>query len=231
MDTTYFLEQRTKLIRQFYEGAVEPFLETKYLIDKQLPPFVPRYSEDPEPAYLEEWIDAATCEQLVGLSCVSLLSDSLKLYFGTLQRDVIGFQFNAAEAKAFKDRGFLQAHKMALGEILDTNWSDCPVDFEIIEQVVLARNRGQHGTSFVTMNVQHDGRTLREFPSPFFARDHESFDPARVDSPFISILAPSVEVTRDKLFTAIDHVEKLAHWIDSRDDELSEWQRRARLKL
>lgn len=226
MDASYFLEQRTKFIKQFYDGAVSSFRETMRLIEHELPPFVPPYSEDPEPAFLEEWIDAATSEQLVGVTCVSFLSDSLKLYFATLKRDVIGFRFDD-EKRAFRD-GFVEAYRDALGDILDTDWSHCPADFDIIEQIVLARNRGQHGTSFVAMDVQHDGYTLRRYPSPFFARDSEQFGSSRIDGSFASLFAPSVEVTRDKLFTAIEHVERLARWIDGRGAEVDEWRERAR---
>ena len=226
MDATYFLTERTQFIRKFYDNAVGPFRETKRLIEQQLPPYVSPYSEDPEPPFLEEWLDAATSEEIVGLACVSLLSDSLKLYFCTLQRDVIGFRFEEDE-RAFRG-GFLNAYKHALGIILDTDWSDCPASFDIIEQVILARNRSQHGTSFVTMDVRHDGHTLRKYPAPFFARESEQTDWSKADGAFASLLAPTVEVTRDKLFTAIDHVEQLTHWIDGRDDKVEEWRKRAR---
>lgn len=122
----------------------------------------PPYSEDPEPPYLDKWMDADTGIQIVGLSCVSLLSDSLKLYFGTLQHRVIGFRFadEESEKKAFK-KGFVAAYTGILDHILDTNWSDCPADLKIIEQVVLARNRGQHGGDLTSFYVSYPSSTPR----------------------------------------------------------------------
>jgi hypothetical protein len=141
VDVVYFLKERTNFIRFYYDQCVVPFAKIKHQIDNELPPFDdPPYSEDPEPRYLDKWMDADTGIQIVGLSCVSLLSDSLKLYFGSLQHRVIGFRFcdEESEKKAFK-KGFVAAYTGILGYILDTDWSDCPADLKIIEQVVLAR--------------------------------------------------------------------------------------------
>jgi hypothetical protein len=92
-------------------------------------------------------MDAETAKDLLGLSAVSLLSDTLKLYFQTLQNRVIGFEFGEAEKALAKKQGFVAAYIAVLGDILDTNWSDCPVRLDVIEQVVLARNRGQRNRS------------------------------------------------------------------------------------
>jgi hypothetical protein len=51
MDVLYFLKERTRLIRQYYEQAARPFSETIQKIEAKEEPFVPPYSEDPEPAF------------------------------------------------------------------------------------------------------------------------------------------------------------------------------------
>jgi hypothetical protein len=136
MDVTYFLKKRTDFIRFYYEASVKPFETLKHQIDEKLPPFDdPPYSEDSEPPFLDEWMDADTAITVLGHSCLSMLSDSLKLYFQSLQNRVIGFDFENKN-KAFK-QGFPQAYKAVLGHILDTDWKDCPADFDLIEQVVL----------------------------------------------------------------------------------------------
>ena len=87
-------------------------------------------------------MEAETGAEVLGQSCVSLLSDTLKLYFETLRKRVIGYAFdNKLEAIQSK-QGFVAANKVALGEILKTDWADCPICFDVIEQVVLARNSG-----------------------------------------------------------------------------------------
>jgi hypothetical protein len=60
-------------------------------------------------------MNAATGITLVGQSCVSLLSDSLKLYFNTLQTRVIGFVLSDAEKSAMKGQGFVALYKNGWG--------------------------------------------------------------------------------------------------------------------
>jgi len=227
VDIVYFLKQRTNFIRFYYDQCVGPFAQIKHQIDNELPPFDnPPYSEDPEPPYLDQWMDAETGIQIAGLSCVSLLSDSLKLYFGTLQHRIIGFTFGdkESEKQAFKE-GFVTAYTGVLGYILDTDWSDCPADLKIIEQVVLARNRGQHGAHMISFNVSHDQNTLNKHPRPFFANAQECESLIEEDGTATSsFLTPGLEVTRNTLFTAIEHVEKLAEWIESRMDKAADWR-------
>jgi len=112
-----------------------------------------------------------------------------------------------------------------LGHILDTDWSDCPADFTIIEQVILARNRSQHGDDLRSIQVLHDEKTLVKHPRPFFVneRERESWMKGEGDAPS-SLMMPSLEVTRESLFAAIEHVERLADWIDGRMDKAYAWR-------
>jgi hypothetical protein len=228
MDATYFLKQRTAFIRFLYAEGVKPFDDMRSRIEKSEPPFDnPPYSEDPEPPFLAEWMDADTAKDLLGLHAVSLLSDSLKLYFQTLQKRVIGFEFGASEKALFNKRGFVGAYIAALGVILGTDWSDCPVRLDVIEQVVLARNRGQHGTDLTSLDLRHDNGTLTKHPKPFFASDSEWKTWQDAGGSPDSVFAPGLEVTQDRLLLAIDEVEKLADWIDARLDKAHEWRRKA----
>jgi hypothetical protein len=72
-----------------------------------------------------------------------------------------------------KKKGFVPAYKAALGYILYTDWNDCPASFDVIEQVVLARNRAQHGSSLTSFEVAHEGKTLTKYPRPLFATARE----------------------------------------------------------
>ena len=227
MDVVHFLKVRTNFVRFYYDQCVVPFTTIKQQIENNLPPFDdPPYSEDPEPPYLDKWMEADTGIQIAGLSCVSLLSDSLKLYFGSLQHRVICFGFSDAESEkgAFK-KGFVTAYTDILGYILDTDWSDCPADLKIIEQVVLARNRGQHGDDLMSFRASHDQHTLNKHPRPFFVNERERDSWIENDGTATSsFLMPNVEVTREALFAAIEHVEKLADWIEGRMDKVADWR-------
>lgn len=126
-----------------------------------------------------------------------------------------------------KGRGFVALYKNALGEILDTDWTDCPARFDVIEQVVLARNRSQHGSSLMSHQLRHDADTLRKHPLPFFASDQELQEWRGSGRDEDSYFAPMLEITKDKLFEASYEIEKLASWIEGRMDKAWEWRRRA----
>jgi len=222
MDANYFLNKRTKFIRFFYDESLKPFEETKRLIEEEKPPFDnPPYSEDPEPAYLDEWLEADSAIEIVGLSCVSMLSESLKLYFGIMQTDVIRFAFSNQEKRLFKELGFVGAYRAAFGDILDTDWSDCTVDFAVIEQVILVRNRAQHGSDLTSMRPQHDKHTMEKHPRPIFA-EKSAISGSDITHPWFS--GPPVKVSRDALFNAIEEIESLAEYIEGRFDKVAEWR-------
>jgi hypothetical protein len=227
MDASFFLKQRTSFIRFFYDESAAAFRNIQAKIETKESPFDNSpYSEDPEPPYLEKWMEAETGVEVLGQSCVSLLSDTLKLYFETLRERVIGYVFDKDLESIQRKRGFVTANKAALGDILKTDWTDCPVRFDVIEQVVLARNRAQHGDHLTSLRVQHDSSTLRKHPQPFFASEDELklWTDAGGD-PDAFFTAPSLKIVRDNLFAAIAEIEELADWIEGRLDKAWEWRR------
>ena len=228
MDAVYFLKRRTSFIRFYYDEGAKPFRDLQQKIENGVYPFDdPPDCEDTEPPFMEEWDDAKTGVAVLGHSCVSLLSDTLKLYFQTLQRMVIGFGFNEETESIAKKQGFVAAYKAALGHILNTDWTDCPARFDIIEQVVLARNRGQHGGSLTSFHVSHECKTLRKHPRPFFVSEGELKAWDDYGGNANSLFAPTIEVTREKLFSAIQETETLADWIEGRMDKAWEWRQGA----
>lgn len=225
MDVNFFLKERTRFIRDFYDQSVASFRDIQNRIEAKAAPFDnPPYSEDGEPAFLTEWLDAETGADLLSQTCVSLLSDTLKLYFNTLQEE-IGFALDQG-GKAFR-KGFVAAYREALGEVFETDWSDCPVRFAVIEQVVLARNLSQHGGHLTSFHRSHDARTLRQHPQPFFASPQEA-KAWQEGGGQNSFLTPSVKITRDRLFEAIEEVERLGDWLDAKLVKVHEWRHRAR---
>ena len=74
MDVHFFLSERIGFIRQFYDVASEPFLERQRKIVDGEDPFVPTYSEDSEPPFLTEWLEADESQQILGYSCLSMLN-------------------------------------------------------------------------------------------------------------------------------------------------------------
>ncbi|NOT15492.1 MAG: hypothetical protein HOP21_07945 [Methylotenera sp.] len=58
MDIQYFLNQRVKFIKQLYVISSAVYIERKRLIESNEVPFAAPYSEDPEPPFLEDWLEA-----------------------------------------------------------------------------------------------------------------------------------------------------------------------------
>src|SRR3546814_9918185 len=155
-----------------------------------------------------------------------MLSDSLKLYFSTLEERIIRFSFENRKA-AFRN-GFLPAYVAALGEILDSDWSDCPVDRDLIEQVVLARNRGQHGEDITSFDVRYDAAMIEKHPRPFFIGDDEMSVCTSEEGSLASLLMPTLKVSADGLTKALNEVDALAEWIEARMERACDWHQNRR---
>lgn len=214
MDVLFFFKQRTKFIRQFYETASEPFRDTKCRIEAGEPPFDnPPYSEDGEPPYLEEWMQTEEGLEVLGRTCLSMLSPSLQLYFKTWE-DELGIRWEEGERKRAFRNGFLEGYQLCFGEVLGLSWDECPADLVLIEQIILARNRDQHPERISSMSVEHAPKDLKKHPHLFFTSeaDHRMYADHEMEGVFWT--NPSVHVSREALITAIKEIEKLAEWLE-----------------
>ncbi|MGO8170550.1 hypothetical protein ACC764_08560 [Rhizobium ruizarguesonis] len=225
MDVKHFADLRANFIRMFYKEGRKPFDTIQKAIDEQAPPFdEPPYGydiESGEPAYLTEWLEAEMAINVLGYSCLAMLSNSLKIAFTNFE-NVFGFKPGKS---AFK-QGLVAGYRGALSEVLSTDWSDCPADFAIIEQVVLARNSTQHMDDYSGFDAYHDENTIRKNPSLFFAGGKETLDP---NDP-VSWFGRRIEVTEADLLRAIDEVEKLVAYVAGREDKAYEWRKSRRHK-
>ncbi|WP_307521472.1 hypothetical protein [Pseudomonas sp. W2I6] len=88
MDIRYFLEQRLAFIKQLYLNGASPFDDRKRKIENEEAPFIPPYSEDGEPAYLNEWLEADSSVQVLGSACLSMIAASLHLYLKEWERQL-----------------------------------------------------------------------------------------------------------------------------------------------
>ncbi len=216
MDVLSFLKERTKFIRYFYETAAEPFRDTIRKIEAGEAPFDnPPGMEDGDPPFLVEWTDADTALEMLGRTCLSMLSASLQLYFKTWE-DELGVTWEKGEReKAFKN-GFLHGYRMCFGEVLTQSWDNCPANLDRLEQITLARNRDQHPDDIATMRVSHTPKDRKKFPHLFFVSETER---KWCDDPVLEgifWMNPEVHVLPDMLFSAIHEVETLAEWLEER---------------
>lgn len=213
MDVEFFLTERTKFIRAFYDDAIRPFDERKRLIEDEEPPYVPPYSEDPEPAFLVEWLDADAGIELVGRSCVSMLSDSLKLYFCEWENQ-LGIRCQKRCKKMFREQGFLHGFRDCFQTFTGMDWKEGPFDLDVIEQIILARNDSQHPTQITSLNVMHRRSIGNGRRSLFFVHGGERDLTVEVGSFGWSMMNPRIHVTRENLFKALEQVEQLVRWLE-----------------
>ena len=213
MDVNFFLTERTRFIQMYYDKASAPFRDTIDRIEAGDPPFEPPYSEDGEPPFLAEWMKANDAEQIVGRTCVSMLSDSLKIYFQTWEGQ---FRISCRDIcpKAFK-RGFVNGYRTYFEQACKIDWSQSPIDLDVLEQIVHARNDSQHPSDIHTWRVPHRGALGQQDRHLIFATEVERATLVSAEpGSFLSILGPEVRVSRDSLFTAIEQVERFAAWFD-----------------
>jgi hypothetical protein len=230
MDVLYFLKERTGFIGRFYQTASVAFRERMRKIETGEPPFDPtpscgyyEYDEEPfpeEPPFLEEWLESDTALQLLGLACLSMLSESLKLYFHTWERELgIRWPNNETRKKAF-EKGFLSAYKRCFEEVLNLSWDACPANLVLIGQVTLARNRAQHPDDIGSMRIYYAPTESRPLKTVFFIRDEER-NPDMLD---VTWMNPEVHVSPDMLGKAIEQVEILTEWLEKHMQE-ARWKR------
>ncbi|PTU68634.1 hypothetical protein [Chromobacterium haemolyticum] len=211
MEVLFFLKNRTAFIRNYYETASAPFVEIVRKIEAEEPPYVPDFYEhgDNGPAFELEWNEAQDSLQMLGLSCVSLLSDSLKLYFTTWQK--LLRLTPTKEGKKLFESGFLVAYRAFFEHRLKLNWLDGPADLDIIEQVILARNRAAHPEDISSIPATHALKDLKKHPSPFFAYMNEFEKDVEY-----TYWTPRLHISKETLFDAIKQVEVLAEWLEEK---------------
>jgi hypothetical protein len=228
MDVLYFLQQRTKFIRHYYDQAAQPFAETMRKIEAEEPPFDdPPYSEDPEPAYLAEWLEANTGREILGRTCVSMLAGSLKLYFQRWEGFLVARWEKKNRDKAFKG-GMIGGYKICFAHVGKIDWSKCPVDLDVLEQIVLLRNRDQHPECITTLDAGYWGEARQRFSRLLFT-DDVCKEPSEDSQALTSVWGPAVRVSREDLFFAIEQVERLAEWMEPQLQD-SKWPARARTR-
>jgi hypothetical protein len=212
MDVDFFFKLRTNFIRKFYEEAARPFLQTQRLIEEEKEPYVPPYREDSEPPFLEEWKDADTSIQIVGRTAISLLSESLKVYF--MQWDtLLGKKCSSKYLEAEFKKGYLRGYRRCFAAAYAIDWTKCPADLEIIEQISLARNQSQHAGKISTLSISHPRNLREKFPNPIFVKEYEKYlDEDQLAA--LSWLGPDLVIARDALLEAIRQAELLVDWLE-----------------
>ncbi|MFA4827576.1 MAG: hypothetical protein WC855_01615 [Thermodesulfovibrionales bacterium] len=218
MDVNFFLNLRTTFIRQFYENASISFFERQRKIEAGEYPFIPPYSEDGEPPFLEEWTEADEALQLLGYSCISMLASALHLYLKTLETE---FEVPVAASlkSEFKKNGWFNGYKAYFLTNFGIRFESGPFNISTLEEIVCARNRAQHPKNITTQRVSYSSKDIKKFPQVFFVDDREKMLFAAIEVSESSWLyRPTIHITKEKLFAAIAEVEKFNGWLEEQID-------------
>lgn len=214
MDVLYFFKERTRFIRKFYIVAATPFTQTMRAIEGGGAPFDdPPYSEDGEPPYISEWIEASEALEVLGRTCLSMLSPSLQLYFRTWE-DQLGIKWEKGERKAAFKKGFLEGYLTCFEGALGISRENCPANLDMIEQITLARNRDQHPDEITTMRVKHSKSDRERHGNLFFMSEQDRAMFSDPELLRISFIDPAVHVSEDHLLAAIEETERLTEWLE-----------------
>jgi len=215
MDVGFFLNERIKFIRQFYETASTPYVERKQKIKAEEEPFVPLYSENGEPPFLEEWIEADESLHVLAYSCVSMLAAALHLYFETWVKQSGCPIEESLKKTVFKKRGWFSGYKAHFSQRYAIQFNAAPVKHGLIEEVVLARNRIEHPTSITNQRTQYADSDIKKLRHPFFVDDREATlfsEAGEGERPWLS--PPTLHVTDEQLLEAISEVERFFQWFE-----------------
>ena len=214
MDVRYFLRQRLQFISQLYKLASSPYVERKRQIEDGEEPFAPYYDESGEPPYLEEWLEAEESAQVLGRSCISMLASTLHAYLMTWQQ-LTRAPIDEELSTTFKKKGWLQGYKAYFEKHSRVPFERCPVSLELLEELVLARNRVQHPDSITSDSSVYTKADLTKLTRPFFVDegDLDRLPDLTIDERWL--LLPSIKVTPDKLETALRAVEQFAEWFET----------------
>lgn len=155
MDIQVFTNERLKFARFFYSEGIKPFSAIMELIEGEQPPYVPVYDESGCSGQVKDGIEA------VGLASISMLSSALQLYMnGWLDR--VEARRGVQNFKRKGNNGWFHALKDAI-EHHGVDFTQCPVDVNVLEQMVLARNRTQHSDDITSNSVRHLRKDLNKF--------------------------------------------------------------------
>ena len=212
MDILYFLRRRTAFTRSFYERASHPFADIQRQIERQEPPFDnPPLDESGEPAYLAEWQDAEEGLEMLGQMCLTLLSNSLKLYLDETTQKLsrtLGDDFNRL-LNCHHQRGFPKyEHRFRR---LDIDFKHAPVDLALIREIVETRNLIQHPESIAFLHAHQSPAAEERFPRPFFAHPIEKAVADREPNFTPNILW----ITSSSLWRALDAVDAFCLWLET----------------
>lgn len=216
MDVLFFLSQRIGFIRQLYGTASAPYVERKRKIEAGEEPFVPPYSEDEEPPFLEKWLEADESLHVLAYSCVSMLAAALHLYLETWVKQS-GIPVDKSPKKSvFKKSGWFAGYRAHFAQHFKIDFETGPANLGMLEEVILARNRIEHPSSITSRRTQYADADVKKLRHPFFVDEREAVLLADADEgEKLWFIPPTLHIIEGQLLAAVSEVERFAEWFES----------------
>lgn len=220
-----FLNERIEFIRQLYDTTTAPYIECKRKIEAQEEPYMPPYSEDGVPPFLDEWLEANESILVIGCLCVSMLSAAFHLYFKTWEKR-LGVPVDESLRPIFNKSGWLKGYMAYFSRHFDVEFDELPADLEILQEVILLRNRAQHPEELTENLPSYSKDDLEKLRHPFFIDESERSLLSDLDGSERSwLMPPSFTVTPEKLHKAIAEVQRFTEWLEGEEANASDAQR------
>ncbi len=160
-------------------------------------------------------MEAEESLQVIGRTCISMLSASLHLYFKTWERSV-GIRVDDSYKSDFK-RGWFNGYKAYFNRQFGVDFAKCPCNLTLLEELALARNRVQHPESITLQSSHYSEDDLKKLPSPFFVDERDRELLAEMDERERGwLLPPTIHVSQKKLEAAISEVSRFAEWLGNK---------------
>ena len=215
MDVRYFLDRRIAFIRQFYATASEPYVERKRKIEAHEEPFVPPYSEDAEPPFLDEWLEADESLHVLAYSCISMLSAALHLYLESWVKQSRIAVDESMKKSVFKKKGWFSGYDAHFTKHFNVAFKSGPSDLKMLKEVVLVRNRIEHPYSITDQKTQYSASDLKQLRHPFFIDETEMTLLGYSDDEEVpQFMLPTVHISKAQLLAAVAEVEGFSAWFD-----------------
>lgn len=222
MDVYGLLKLRIDFLRQLHERACRPFQDIRRQIEDGEPPFEPPYSEDGEPPFLAEWIEAEESIQVIGYSCLSMLSAALKLYFHEWERH-LHISAKDPQLKCSFKKGWLKGYECYFRKTLGIGFDACEVPMLRLEEIARARNVAQHPDHLWGNTASFTDDDLEVLREPFFSSevDRRLAESATEEGKWF--LPVTLHVPPEKLAQAILDVLSFAAWLSSEIHRAKDW--------
>lgn len=220
MDIRFFFEQRLEFIKQLYINGSSPFDERKRKIEAGEDPFIPPYSEDGEPPFTSEWIEADASIQVLGSSCLSMLSAALHLYLTEWQR-LLGTPAGPSLKSVFKTKGWPNGYKAFYQAHGSDSFDSGPFNFDVIVELVLARNSIQHPDSLIFDTYRYTDEDLAKMPSPFFISDREKEMADELGEEGRGwLMRPHIHIDTEKFLHALSQLSSFVEWLEKQGETI-----------